>query len=668
MSATTPEPEILVEHREELIYLLTEAAEIEHGLMCCYLFAAYSLKRDEPDLRAREREALARWRRAILDVAADEMVHLAIVSNCLSAIGTAPHFARPNFPVAPGYHPAGVVVSLAPFDRATLDHFIYLERPEGIELADGSGFVPRAYHRGIRRGRLVPSAQDYATVGHLYRGIRAGFDSLARSIGEEALFVGDPLQQIGPDLLPMQGLTKVRSLQDADRAIDTIVLQGEGTTELEGETSHYARFRAIKRDYEALLGDNPAFEPARNVARSPVMRPPPEPTGKVWVSAEPAATLLDLANATYALMLRTLAALFSPVGVDPDARFTLSELTALSMRLLGPLAERLTTLPAAADAPGVNAGMTFTVSRSLHGPPDAHGLRAVAEVARAVAAGVRAQVGDESMTRSAASLDGIATKLAALSVRAPTVVAAAPVAGGPAVVTKPRAPAAADGPPAASPSVAAPAVESVRGKSLTLQFEGKRCIHSRGCVLDAPAVFLANTPGEWIFPDAATVETLVGVTHACPSGAIRYQRHDGGPEETAPPVNVARVRENGPLAVNAAIEIAGHGAALRATFCRCGASKNKPFCDGSHVAAGFVASGEPATGSTEPLAQRDGPLAVTPRKNGPLLVRGNLEVCAGTGRVVGRVVQAAFCRCGGSKNKPFCDGTHAKNGFEADGA
>lgn len=42
------EPEIVVGHREQLLYLLTEAAEIEHGLMCCYLYAVFSLKRDDP--------------------------------------------------------------------------------------------------------------------------------------------------------------------------------------------------------------------------------------------------------------------------------------------------------------------------------------------------------------------------------------------------------------------------------------------------------------------------------------------------------------------------------------------------------------------------------------------------------------------------------------------
>ena len=148
--------------------------------MCCYLYAAYSLKGPgASDLTSDERAAVARWRSTLVSVAVEEMLHLSTVSNLLAAIGSAPHFQRPNFPVSPGYHPAGVVIELAPFDGATLDHFIYLERPEGVDAPDGAGFEPPApYVRGSRADRLVPSAQDYATVGHLYRGIRAGFEAL----------------------------------------------------------------------------------------------------------------------------------------------------------------------------------------------------------------------------------------------------------------------------------------------------------------------------------------------------------------------------------------------------------------------------------------------------------------------------------------------------------
>ena len=133
-------------------------------------------------------------------------------------------------------------------------------------------------------------------------------------------------------------------------------------------------------------------------------------------------------------------------------------------------------------------------------------------------------------------------------------------------------------------------------------------------------------------------------------------------------VNQVRARENGPLAFRAELQIAGADAGYRATLCRCGLSKDKPYCDGSHVEGGFVASGERAPIASEPLAVRNGPLNVVPQKNGPLEVTGNLEVVTGTGHTVDRTTQTWLCRCGHSQNKPFCDGSHAKVGFVADGA
>ncbi len=206
-------------------------------------------------------------------------------------------------------------------------------------------------------------------------------------------------------------------------------------------------------------------------------------------------------------------------------------------------------------------------------------------------------------------------------------------------------------------------IEEVRGKRVLLKFEGRRCIHARHCVLSRPDVFVPNVAGEWIHPDNATPEEIAALAQSCPSGAITYERTDGGPNEAAPPVNVARVRENGPIAVHAELEIEGHGTRLRATLCRCGASKAKPFCDGSHAAEGFQASGEPTTKDSQPLAARAGKVKVTPFKDGPLGIEGNLEICSGTGRTVNRVTKTTLCRCGQSANKPYCDGTHKKVGF-----
>jgi len=150
-------------------------------------------------------------------------------------------------------------------------------------------------------------------------------------------------------------------------------------------------------------------------------------------------------------------------------------------------------------------------------------------------------------------------------------------------------------PIAAPASAAAPAIEHViehaKGRAVSIAFDSARCIHARHCVLQTPTVFKANTPGEWIYPDTVSAETLVAVAEQCPSGAIQYQRHDGGADESAPPVNLLRLRENGPCAVHAPLMLAGRADGFRATLCRCGHSANKPFCDGSHIAAGFVAEG-----------------------------------------------------------------------------
>lgn len=208
-------------------------------------------------------------------------------------------------------------------------------------------------------------------------------------------------------------------------------------------------------------------------------------------------------------------------------------------------------------------------------------------------------------------------------------------------------------------------VEEVRGKQVIIRFEGKKCIHSRQCVLSRPDVFVPNVDGQWIHPDNATPEEIASLAQSCPSGAITYERIDGGAGEKAPLVNLARIRENGPLALHGEIVIDGE-TKFRATLCRCGASKNKPYCDGQHAQVGFTASGESATQESSPLTARSGPVRLKVAKQGPVLVEGNLEIVSGTGRVVNRVTKAAFCRCGHSATKPYCDGSHSRIGFKGD--
>jgi CDGSH-type Zn-finger protein/uncharacterized Fe-S cluster protein YjdI len=206
-------------------------------------------------------------------------------------------------------------------------------------------------------------------------------------------------------------------------------------------------------------------------------------------------------------------------------------------------------------------------------------------------------------------------------------------------------------------------VETYAGTDISIIIVGGRCIHSRTCVLSLPDVWVPNAEGPWVHPDAAPAEAIAAIAQGCPSGAIRCERHDGKPDEEAPAVNSVRIRENGPYAFHAELSVGGDKSSFRATLCRCGASRNKPYCDGSHHEAGFQSSGEPATVESDAPEARNGPVEVTPTPNGPLRVVGSVEVCSGTGRTVSRSNEALLCRCGGSSKKPFCDGAHRLNGF-----
>lgn len=695
------EPEISINNRESLAFLLMEAAEIEHGLMCTYLYAAFSLKHSTTeDLTEAELEAVRRWHRAIMDVAREEMLHLAIVSNLLTSIGWPAHFSRGNFPVAPGYHPAGVTVFLAPFERATLDHFIFLERPEGLDLPDGAGFAAtRRYDRGAvgLTNRISPSAHDYLTVGHLYRGIRQGFVQLAAKMGAAELFCGDRAAGIDASLALLPGLERIYDLAGAERGIDRIVLQGEGAAGHD-EDSHYRRFCAVRDEYETLLAQRPDFRPARPVARNPVMNRPPIPDGKIHVVEPRAAQLMDLGNCVYNLMLRLLGRGFESAHDSAAGRRLLFEGAIETMLLLTRIGERLTQLPAnPQEFPGINAGLSFALPRgSSVMLTNESGWEVFAERARELGVASERARQDFDDAAFAEDLNVVSRRLLALAARFEKEAARRNVSSSEATGNSsqsPVNPAPTPAPTASAPTAAPVAPEVVEGAGLTLSFDGARCIHARFCVLGAPKVFLANVKGPWLHPDAMRVEDLAAIAHNCPSGAITYRRKDGGPDETAPPVNLIRIRENGPLAVHANIQLrhhaseddagdggarnAGDGAAnaasnkqrdfdvFRATLCRCGASANKPFCDGSHHTIHFAASGEPETIESDPLDPRDGPLEIRPQTNGPLVLSGSVEICAGTGRTVTRTTGARLCRCGGSQNKPFCDGTHATNGFRA---
>ncbi|HEX3192388.1 MAG TPA: ferritin-like protein, partial [Streptosporangiaceae bacterium] len=359
-----PEAPFVIEHREALIYMLCQAAELEHGIMCQYLYAAFSLKQSEDEgLTAAEADAVQRWRKHISHIATQEMLHMSLVQNLLSAIGAAPHLSRPNYPQPASHYPAGVHLVLVPFGEEALRHFMFLERPEGMDIHDAAGmaaFEQAAPVSGprVQVGDIVPRGQDFATVGHLYRSIEAGIAHLAEKLGEQALFVGPPRAQATQPYFGWPELVAVTDVASAQQAIDEILEQGEGPRG-QWRDAHFGQFVAILDEYQQLREANPAFDPVRPVV--PVNVRPAERDVDIPLVGDPVAQrTMDLFNVSYEILLLMLQRFFAHTEeTDPQLKALADATIALMFQALKPLGDLVTTLPAGPDYPGRTAGPSF---------------------------------------------------------------------------------------------------------------------------------------------------------------------------------------------------------------------------------------------------------------------------------------------------------------------
>src|SRR6201996_5748810 len=355
-----PEAPFVIEHREALIYMLCEAAELEHGIMCQYLFAAFSMKEHADEgLPAAEAEAVQRWRKHIFHIGAQEMLHLALVQNLLSAIGAAPHLSRPNFPQPASHYPAGVHLTLLPFGEAALRHFMFLERPEGMALHDAPGLA--AFSRAVpamRPGDIAPHGQDFATVGHLYRSIEAGIEHLAQKYGERWLFVGPPRAQATQQYFGWPELVAVTDVASARQAIGEILEQGEGPRG-DWRNAHFGQFVAILDEFEQLREADRGFDPVRPVA--PLNVRPSERDPNVPLVTDPLAQrVMDLFNVCYEALLLMLQRFFAHTEeTDAQLRVLADGTYALRVQAIKPLGNIITGLPAGPEYPGQTAGPSF---------------------------------------------------------------------------------------------------------------------------------------------------------------------------------------------------------------------------------------------------------------------------------------------------------------------
>ncbi len=207
------------------------------------------------------------------------------------------------------------------------------------------------------------------------------------------------------------------------------------------------------------------------------------------------------------------------------------------------------------------------------------------------------------------------------------------------------------------------------GEEIDVSWNQGLCIHIGECGRSQGDLFVGGRQ-PWCQPDMIHVDNVAEIVERCPSGALAYQFKDGSVTETPAGENTVVTSYRGPLFVRGDLQIEGAsdkkpGVRFRAALCRCGQSKNKPFCDNTHIEVEFDDTG--AVGETGgELSPEVTQLKIRPSKNGPYLLSGNVTIKASSGREAWHGTKVALCRCGGSQNKPFCDGTHARNGFQSE--
>lgn len=334
----------VVDTRSELLSLLTEAAELEHGLACAYLYAAFSMRQEISEgLSWEEQQIAKRWAAQIYFVASQEMLHLAQVWNLLTSIGGAPYYLRPNLPQSKKYYPLSLPLELLPFSARTMETFIQFEHPRDVQAPLPTGPEFR-----------------YNTIGQLYSLIRSGFMRMDAS----ELFIGARSGQATSEVVHFPDIIPVYDRASALRAIDRITEQGEGAN-VNVRDCHFAIFCQIRDE----LNSRP-FNAVRPSLANPVARRRPEQAeDQVNEIRHPySRAVAEFFDDVYAHMLRMLSDAFERPGEPKLAQLFSQIAIEMMVTCVKPLGEALTLLPA--NNEGGTAGAPFSLSRHLSLPTD----------------------------------------------------------------------------------------------------------------------------------------------------------------------------------------------------------------------------------------------------------------------------------------------------------
>jgi len=209
-------------------------------------------------------------------------------------------------------------------------------------------------------------------------------------------------------------------------------------------------------------------------------------------------------------------------------------------------------------------------------------------------------------------------------------------------------------------------IHRYKGAEVVVEFDLGRCIHTGDCSRDLPEVFNTKRSGRWVQPDAASSAQVARVCADCPTGALRcIDKASGWAMDSPPQQNTIQIIADGPLYVHAEMTVNGKPEpGYHAALCRCGASRLMPYCDNSHRDCNFRDIGNVLAPLPSPAGSQ-GPLSISATPDGPLVVEGPFTLLDATGQTVCDSAKAALCRCGASKMKPYCDGSHSSIGFQS---
>jgi hypothetical protein len=205
---------------------------------------------------------------------------------------------------------------------------------------------------------IVPRLQDFATVGHLYRSIEHGLARLCEKFGERNLFIGPPEAQAAGEHFRWSALQPVTDLASAQRALDTILEQGEGARG-DWQDAHFGQFVEILQEYRDHRERDPEFEPARPVLFA-TARPCEHDDTVPLVGDDVTVRCVDLFNVAYEILLLALERYFAHTDENDSQLKTLADAAVdLMVGVLAPLGQTITTLPVGPAHPGRSAGPSF---------------------------------------------------------------------------------------------------------------------------------------------------------------------------------------------------------------------------------------------------------------------------------------------------------------------